>query len=564
MFYNVGMYIARAKWTNRCGKTYESLWLRESYRDENGGVRTRNLLNLKDCDPLFVECLERSLEQYRRMKKRNGETSRDMYSLKDLLCAQQGKSFGAAFAAYEVSRFLGIASILGPSDEGKRALWQVVTRLLEQGSRLSAVRAGELHDLASILDMESGFTENDLYRNLAWLSERQSSMEDGLFSVRYPEGSAPSLFLYDVTSSYLEGVENEFADWGYNRDGKKGKKQIVVGLLCDDKGIPVSTEVFDGNTSDPKTVGSQIEKVAKRFGCKRVTFVGDRGMLKSGPLDALASEGFSYITGITRTQVEKLLREGHLQLGLFDNDLKEVRVGDVRYVCRRNPVRREETEAMRESKRTSVEETAKRQNDYLAGHPKAVPEVALKKIRDRMDRLKIGSWLSVELDGRSLQLLVDEKALAEEALLDGCYVLKTDLPESVADKETVNARYKSLSEVERAFRSCKTLLELRPIHVRTRESTRGHVFVVMLAYMMRQALERAWKYLDLTVEEGLSHLKTLCVMRMELPGGEEIRFLPRPSGTCAKLLDALGVKLPETVIRSTANVRTYKKLKKEA
>jgi transposase len=321
-------------------------------------------------------------------------------------------------------------------------------------------------------------------------------------------------------------------------------------------------EVFEGNTSDPKTVGSQIEKVAQRFRCERVTFVGDRGMLKSDPLEALVSEGFSYITGITKPQIETLLREGHLQLGLFDNDLKEIRVGDVRYVYRRNPVRREETEAMRESRRRSVEVTAKRQNDYLAGHPKALPEVALKKIRDKMERLKIASWLSVELDGRSLKLLVDEKALAEEALLDGCYVLKTDLPESVADKETVNARYKSLSEVERAFRSCKTLLELRPIHVRTKESTRGHAFVVMLAYMIRQALERAWKALDLTVEEGLSHLKTLCVMRMELPGGEEIRFVPRPSDMCAKLLDALGVKLPETVSRSTTNVRTYKKLSK--
>lgn len=562
MFYNVGMYIARAKWTNRCGKTYESLWLRESYRDENGGVRTRNLLNLKDCDPLFVECLEQALERVRGMKKGSDEASRGEYSLEDLLYTQQDKSFGAVFAAVEVSKLLGIAGILGESDEGKRALWQVVVRLLEQGSRLSAVRAGELHDLAAILDMEKGFTENDLYRNLAWLSERQSSMEESLFSVRYPQGSAPSLFLYDVTSSYLEGVENEFAEWGYNRDKKKGKKQIVVGLLCDDKGIPVSVEVFEGNTSDPKTVGSQIEKVAQRFRCERVTFVGDRGMLKSDPLEALVSEGFSYITGITKPQIETLLREGHLQLGLFDNDLKEIRVGDVRYVYRRNPVRREETEAMRESRRRSVEVTAKRQNDYLAGHPKALPEVALKKIRDKMERLKIASWLSVELDGRSLKLLVDEKALAEEALLDGCYVLKTDLPESVADKETVNARYKSLSEVERAFRSCKTLLELRPIHVRTKESTRGHAFVVMLAYMIRQALERAWKALDLTVEEGLSHLKTLCVMRMELPGGEEIRFVPRPSDTCAKLLDALGVKLPETVSRSTTNVRTYKKLSK--
>ncbi len=568
------MYIARAHWTNKSGKTYTSVWLRESYRDENGRSRTRNIANLKDWDPLLVDRFEETLESLRQRKsgerqgdgaKRGGKenASGDRYRLDDLMF-EQGKSFGAAFAILEVSKLLGIARILGTGDEGKLALWQVVARLLEQGSRLSAVRTGELHDLAGILGIKKGFTENDLYGNLSWLSERQSSMERELFSVRYPNGSAPSLFLYDVTSSYLEGVENEFADWGYNRDGKKGKKQIVVGLLCDEKGIPVSVEVFEGNTSDPKTVGSQIRKVAERFCCERVTFVGDRGMLKSDPLEELASEGFSYITGITKPQIAKLLREGHLQLGLFDGDLKEVRVGEVRYVFRRNPVRREETEAVRSSKKESVEKTVRRLNDYLRDHPKAKPEVALKKALERISKLKIGSWLSVEMDGRSLNLVLDGKGLAEEALLDGCYVLKTDLPESVADGETVNARYKSLSSVERAFRSCKTLLELRPIHVRTKESTRGHVFVVMLAYMIRQSLERAWRGFDLTVEEGLSHLKTICVLTMKLPEGREIRRLPEPNATCAKLLEALGVTLPGVVPQSSAHVRTYKKLKKEA
>ncbi len=313
-----------------------------------------------------------------------------------------------------------------------------------------------------MLGIRKGFTENDLYDNLAWLSERQSWMERELFSERYPDGSAPSLFLYDVTSSYLEGVENEFADWGYNRDKKKGKMQIVVGLLCDEKGMPVSVEVFEGNTSDPKTVGSQIEKAAKRFGCGRVTFVGDRGMLKSDPLEALASEGFSYITGITKAQISKLLREGHLQLGLFDDDLKEVRVGDVRYVFRRNPVRREETEEMRTGKRKSVEETVDRMNAYLSEHPKAKTETALKRVRAKIEKLKTGSWLSAEAEGPVVKLAVDGKALAEEEILDGCYVLKTDLPESTADKETVNARYKSLYHVERAFRSCKSLAGASP------------------------------------------------------------------------------------------------------
>ena len=553
--------------------------MRESYRDESGRSRTRNILNLKDWDPLLVDLLEESLESLRRKKseerkdgkRKDGSAapgkkergSGERYCL-DAMVFKQDKSFGAAFAVAEVCRLLGVARVLGTDDEGKLALWQVAVRLLEQGSRLSAVRAGEMLELAGVLGSRKGCTENVLYDNLAWLAERQSRMERELFSERYPDGSAPSLFLYDVTSSYLEGVENEFADWGYNRDKKKGKMQIVVGLLCDEKGMPVSVEVFEGNTSDPKTVGSQIEKAAKRFGCGRVTFVGDRGMLKSDPLEALASEGFSYITGITKAQISKLLREGHLQLGLFDDDLKEVRVGDVRYVFRRNPVRREETEEMRTGKRKSVEETVDRMNAYLSEHPKAKTETALKRVRAKIEKLKTGSWLSAEAEGPVVKLAVDGKALAEEEILDGCYVLKTDLPESAADKETVNARYKSLYHVERAFRSCKSLLELRPIHVRKKESTRGHVFVVMLAYMVRRELERAWRDLNVTVEEGLVHLKTLCVLKMKLPGGKEVRRIPEPGEMCSKLLDALGVTLPDTVPASSAHVRTYKSLKKEA
>ena len=202
--------------------------MRESYRDESGRSRTRNILNLKDWDPLLVDLLEESLESLRRKKseerkdgkRKDGSAapgkkergSGERYCL-DAMVFKQDKSFGAAFAVAEVCRLLGVARVLGTDDEGKLALWQVAVRLLEQGSRLSAVRAGEIHDLAGVLGIRKGFTENDLYDNLAWLSERQSRMERELFSERYPDGSAPSLFLYDVTSSYPEGVENEFADW---------------------------------------------------------------------------------------------------------------------------------------------------------------------------------------------------------------------------------------------------------------------------------------------------------------------------------------------------------------
>jgi transposase len=154
----------------------------------------------------------------------------------------------------------------------------LLSRVLEQGSRLSAVRLAQVHAACDVLGIQRGFDENDLYANLTWLSTHQEAIEKRLFAKRRGR-QKPELFLYDVTSSYLEGECNAYGAYGYNRDGKPGKKQIVIGLLCDEQGEPVSTEVFRGNTQDPKTFAAQVKKARERFGCERVTFVGDRGMI---------------------------------------------------------------------------------------------------------------------------------------------------------------------------------------------------------------------------------------------------------------------------------------------
>jgi len=169
------------------------------------------------------------------------------------------------------------------------------------------------------------------------------------------KGHKPELFLYGVTSSYLEGQDNALGAYGYNRDGKKGKKQIVIGLLCDEHGAPISTEVFRGNTQDPATFASQVNKASQRFGCEHVTFVGDRGMIKSGQIRDLAQAGFHYITAITKPQIQTLLKAGVLQMDLFDAELCEVNDEGVRYVLRRNPLRADELAASRADKKASVE-----------------------------------------------------------------------------------------------------------------------------------------------------------------------------------------------------------------
>src|SRR5207244_5562734 len=213
-------------------------------------------------------------------------------------------------------------------------LWQVMARGIDQGSRLSAVRLAMSHAACDVLGIGT-FDEDALYENLDWLAGAQAAIEDRLFAQR-TKTKPVNLFLYDVTSSYLEGTHNALAAFGYNRDGKKGKMQIVIGLLCDEDGQPVSIAVFPGNTQDPQTFAAQVEKLKGRFGVTAITFVGDRGMLKSQQVEDLAQHGFHYITAITKPQIEKLLPTGTLPMDLFDQELAEVLTDEgLRYLLRR-------------------------------------------------------------------------------------------------------------------------------------------------------------------------------------------------------------------------------------
>jgi hypothetical protein len=543
------MQITRTSWKSKNGKVYESVWLRQSYRE---GKKTgkRAIANLKGCTPEEIAALELAL-------KHKGDLSA-LTSIENVKL-KEGLSVGAVWTVYEVARRLGIEKALGTDRAGKLALWQVLARVLDQGSRLSAVRLARVHAACGVLGLQRGFSENDLYENLTWLSEQQARIEKRLFAAR--RGSAkPELFLYDVTSSYLEGEHNALGAYGYNRDGKKGKMQIVIGLLCDGAGEPVSVEVFEGNTQDTRTFGAQVEKVAKRFGCGHVTMVGDRGMIKQTQIDLLP-EHFHYITAITKPQIETLLKSNVFQLELFDEALCEVEDAGVRYILRRNPVRQKEIALTRESKRHSVETLVADQNRYLSEHGRARETTAEKKVRAKIGRLGLDGWLSVKAAARVLTLETDGERLKEESRLDGCYALKTDVPAAVADKTLVHQRYKDLAEVEQAFRTSKTIhLEMRPVFVHNEANTRGHVFVVMLAYLIRRALSRAWAPLDTTVEEGLDQLKTLCSMEVKFPEAGACLQIPEPRDDSLALLNALDILLPKVLPQSHARVVTHKKL----
>ena len=525
--------------------------LRDSFR-QDGMVKHRTIANISSCSPEEIHAIKLAL-------RHKGDLT-TLVSLRDDVTLCQGPSIGAVWAVYDLARQLGIQAALGSTRQGKLALWQIIARVIDQGSRLSAVRLASSHAACDILGLES-FNEDDLYANLDWLDEHQQHIEDRLFATSAPSGST-GLFLYDVTSSYLEGVYNELAAFGYNRDGKKGKRQITIGLLCNAQGQPLSIEVFTGNTNDTATMASQIRKVAQRFGGGEVTFVGDRGMIRGRQIEDLTTQGFHYITAITKPQIESLLARGVLTMSLFDQELAEVVPDDgPRYVMRRNPIRAAEMGESRQNKLGSVQRQVDRQNKYLQEHSKARVQVAVDKIVTQCRKLRLDAWVQVTVQERVLALTIDESALAEQQKLDGCYVLKTDLTQTQADAQHVHARYKDLALVEWAFRTSKTMqLEMRPVHVRLASRTRGHALVIMLAYKIVQELARRWQAIDATVQEGLDELKTLCMMQMVIKGKPLCHCIPQPRESVQKYLEKAQVVLPAALPHRGVHVATRKKL----
>jgi transposase len=541
------MYIDASKSVQR-GKTYYRHLFRENYR-EDGKIKHRTIANLSSLPDKVIAAVKPALRH-----------KDDLSALTSVTHIEtiQGMRIGAVFCLQAVATRLGLVKALGTDRQGKLALWQVLARLIDQGSRLSAVRLAESHGVCDILGLNA-FNEDHLYGNLSWLSEHQEDIEQRLFKQRY--GAAPPrLFFYDVTGSYLEGTCNAFGAFGYNRDRKKGKQQIVVGLLVDSEGTPVSVRVFEGNTQDVKTVGDQISVLVKRFGVEEVVFVGDRGMLKQPQLNLLDEHRFHYITAITKPQISKLLEAGVFQMELFDEELGEIEYDGIRYIFRRNPQRVAEIAANRESKLKKLQKLLDQRNVYLAGHSRSKVETGVREVKAYAKKLKLEDWIEVSVEDRRLTLQFNHQACAEDTRLDGCYVIKTDLPAGDIQAAMIHDRYKDLTQVEWAFRTFKQgHLEIRPTFVQTKAGARGHVFVIMPAYLLERELYRCWQNLDITVAEGIDELGSLRGVEINI-GDVTCQKVPRPVDLSEKLLQAADVHLPDILPLRQVHVATGKKL----
>jgi hypothetical protein len=551
------MFITEVLSKGKHGKAYLSILLRESYR-VGAKVKTRTLAVLTHLPAHVLEAVRRAIAHPADSLARLAQASLNSLRLRS------GESFGAVWTVDQVAQQLGIKKALGVTREAELGYWQVLGRVLRPGTSLLAlVRLATTCAAAAILGWRQAFSEDDLYTNGAWLEGRHAVIERRLWESR-PTPPKDQLFLYDVTSSYLEGHYNALAAWGYNRDRKTGKKQVVVGLLTDSQGEPISVQVYRGNTSDPKTFGQQVHKLKKELGCEGVTLVGDRGMIRADQKAAAQQADFHYITALTKPQIEKLLAKQVLQMELFEDQVQEVIAEDGRrWVLRRNPLRQQELQQTRTQKRQTLEAALAQANTYLDHHRRARVQTQRRKLAARLQRLEVEEWLKLTIKHKRLVLTVDAQALATVAHLDGCYVVETDLKAQQASAQTIHDRYKGLAQVERDFRTLKTgHLEFRPWFVCTADNTQAHALTSMLALKVRRHLEQAWWPLEVTVEEGLRELEQLCVNELvHRDSGEVVlRQVPEPNARQKQLLDALKLSLPETAPRATVTVGTRKKI----
>jgi hypothetical protein len=492
-----------------------AILLRESYRD-GGKIKKRTIANLSQWPTEIVEGL-------RTLLKGGTVAAADQ----ETIVVRRALPHGHGAAVLGTLRDIGLDRLLGPVGNRCRDLViaMIVARLIAPASKLATARMLDPLTAAFSLGETLGLgsvDEDELYVALDWLGERQEAVEKALARKHLRAGT---LVLYDVSSSYLEGRCCELAQRGYNRDGKKGKLQIVYGLLCAGDGCPVAIEVFEGNTADPRTLAAQIDKVKKRFALDHVVLVGDRGMITQARIDAeIAPAGLDWITALRAPAIRELAGAGALQMSLFDQrDMAAITSpdypGERLIVCRNRDLARER---------------ARKREDLLAATEKdlAVIAAAVRRARKPLRgeaaiALKVGAVVNRHKMAKHFDLVIGEAsfafhrkaaAIAAEAALDGIYVVRTSLPKKALGDAAAVGAYKSLAQVERAFRSLKTVdIHLRPIFHWTAPRVRAHVFLCMLAYHVEHHMRArlAPMLYDETDYEAAAAMRTSIVAKAE-------------------------------------------------
>lgn len=468
--------------------------LRETYR-EDGKVKKRTLANITHWPLAKIEALRRLL----RDQLPGGDGARGLKLLRSL-------PHGHVAAVLGMLRKLGLDRVLSqggrqPARTVDLCVAMIVARVIDPASKLATARGldGETANCSLGAALGLGTVDEQvLYEALDWLIEQQERIETA-FARRHLQNG--TLVLYDVSSTYFEGRTCELAKFGYNRDGKPGKLQIVFGLLCTAEGCPVAIEVFEGNIGDPSTLASQVNKLKERFALERVVLIGDRGMITEARLtQTVMPAGLDWITALRAPAIRDLVEAGAIQLSLFDErDLAEITAPDYpgeRLVVCRNPLLAEERARKRaelldatEKKLAAIAERVRRPNTRLRGKDKIGLAVGAV-----INRYKVAKHFTVTITDSDLTFTRNAAQIDAEAALDGVYVLRTSLKQETLDAAATVKAYKQLANAERAFRSLKTVdIEVRPIHHRRPQRVRAHVLLCMLAYYVEWHMRRVLK-----------------------------------------------------------------------
>jgi len=465
--------------------------IRESYR-QDGKVHKRTLANITHLPVRVIDAIGKLLK--------GGQIIED---LGDDFHIIRSWPYGHILSILSVINDMGLKSIIASreSKELHLVIAMIVSRIVNPGSKLATARAisretcsTALGDLLAI----NHLSETDLYRAMDWLLKRQDKIESSLARKHLENGS---LVLYDVSSSYFEGVCCPLARRGHNRDKKQGKLQIVYGLLCAKNGCPVAIEVFEGNTADPKTLKVQIDKLRNRFGLERVIIVGDRGMLTSARIrEELAPEdGLDWISALKAPSIRRIMADKQIDRSLFDRqDLAEITHPDFsgeRLIVCYNPLLEQKREKTRQELLAATEKQLEKTRKAVLRKRKPLRGVkqigiAVGKV---INKYQVGKHFRITLTDDSLGWRRKEDALESEARLDGFYIIRTNVEEKILNADETVKTYKQLSLVEQAFRSLKTVdLKIRPIYHYLAGRVKAHVFLCMLAYYvewhMRQRL----------------------------------------------------------------------------
>ena len=468
--------------------------LRESFRDGKH-VKKRTLANLSSLPLDQIETIRRVLK---------GEK---LGPIEDGLEVIGSKPHGHVEAVRTAMRRLGFDKLLDARSSRERDLVaaMVAGRIIApEASKLGMVSAWADTTLAEDLGVADAH-ENELYAAMDWLIERQDPIEKRLAKRHLVDGG---LVLFDLTSSYFEGITCSLAKFGYSRDGKPGTLQVNYGLMTDDRGCPLSVSVFEGNTGDPRTLLPQVEKARKNFGLERLVMVGDRGMISNVQIDAIAKlDGVDWITALKSGAIAKLADAGHLQLDLFDErnliSLTHADYPGERLVACRNPaLAKLRTEKRKDLIAATAREIAKVQamvvNGRLAGRDKI--GVRIGKV---IDKYKVAKHFDLDIKEGSFSFAINQARVAAEAALDGLYVIRTSVAEASMTAEQAVLNYKRLAEVERAFRTLKGVdLHVRPIRHRLEGRVKAHIFLSMLAYYVQWHMIQVWAPLTFKDEAG--------------------------------------------------------------